>query len=216
VIGSPSAAIEAFGLAGGFGDSPAAHHGTLTRCSINTTFSSDVYTNWSYTVMVTPATLYQRLPALRQRDRRLAVVAAFAGFPLLNIGYATLVTTGIIPGMVWAPIAVALFVITIVGLVAIYGWGQGRITEQRDQLDERQRAMVDRALVTGYGALTTAIVVILGVVALYLSFVGPITLDMVTLTPWIIAVALYVPFLPFAALAWIEADAPADDDASLH
>ena len=76
--------------------------------------------------------------------------------------------------------------------------------------------MVDRALVTGYGVLTTAIVVILGVVALYLSFVGPITLDMTTLTPWIIAVALYVPFLPFAALAWIEADAPADDDASLH
>ena len=39
---------------------------------------------------------------------------------------------------------------------------------------------------------------------------------MTTLTPWIIAVALYVPFLPFAALAWIEADAPADDDAPLH
>ena len=166
--------------------------------------------------MVTPAALYQRLPALRQRDRRLAVVAAFAGFPLLNLSYATLVTTGVIPGMVWAPIAVALFVITIVGLVAIYGWGQGRITERRDQLDERQRAMVDRALVTGYGVLTTAIVVVLGVLALYLSFVGPITLDMTGLTPWIIAVALYVPFLPFAALAWIEADAPADDDAPVH
>ena len=27
---------------------------------------------------------------------------------------------------------------------------------------------------------------------------------MTILTPWIIAVALYVPFLPFAALAWIE------------
>ena len=76
--------------------------------------------------------------------------------------------------------------------------------------------MVDRALVTGYGVLTTAIVVILAVLALYLSFIGPITLDMTTLTPWIIAVALYVPFLPFAALAWIEADAPRDDDAPVH
>ena len=166
--------------------------------------------------MVTPATLYQRLPALRQRDRRVAVVCAFAGFPLLNIGYSTLVATGVIPSAVWAPIALALFAITIVGLVAIYGWGQGRITERRDELDERQRAMVDRALVTGYGVLTTAIVVILAVVALYLSFIGPITLDMTTLTPWIIAVALYVPFLPFAALAWIEADAPADDDAPVR
>ena len=166
--------------------------------------------------MVTPATLYQRLPSLRQRDRRIAVGAAFVGFPLLNIGYATLVATGVIASAIWAPIAVALFAITLVGLVAIYGWGQGRITERRDQLDERQRAMLDRALVTGYGALTTAIVVILAVLALYLSFIGPITLDMTSLTPWIIAVALYVPFLPFAALAWIEADAPADDDDPLH
>ena len=165
--------------------------------------------------MVKPATLYGRLPALRQRDRRLAVVAAFAGFPLLNAGYTALVAPGLIPGTIWAPIAVALFAMTIVGLVAIYGWGQGRITEPRDGLDERQRAMVDRALVTGYGVLTTAIVVILAVVALYLSFIGPITIDMTGLTPWIIAVALYVPFLPFAALAWIEADVPADDDLSV-
>jgi hypothetical protein len=64
--------------------------------------------------------------------------------------------------------------------------------------------------------LTTAIVVLLGIVGLYLSFVGPITLDMTTFTPWVIAVALYVPFLPFAALAWIEPDPPADDDAPVH
>jgi hypothetical protein len=166
--------------------------------------------------MVTPAALYQRLPSLRQRDRRIAVAAAFAGFPLLNVGYTTLVAPGVISATIWAPIALALFGTTILGLVAIYGWGQGRITERREQLDERQRAMVDRALVTGYGVLTTAIVVILAVLALYLSFIGPITLDMTTLTPWIIAVALYVPFLPFAALAWIEADAPRDDDAPAH
>jgi hypothetical protein len=166
--------------------------------------------------MVTPAALYQRIPSLRQRDRRVAVVAAFAGFPLLNLGYATLVATGMIPGAIWGPIAIVLFAMTILGILAIYGWGQGRITERRDQLDERQQAMVDRALITGYGALTTAIVLILAAIALCLSFIGPITIDMTTLTPWIIAVALYVPFLPFAALAWIEADAPADDDAPLH
>jgi hypothetical protein len=143
-------------------------------------------------------------------------VAAFAGFPLLNVGYATLVATGIMSSTIWAPIAVTLFAITIVGVVAIYGWGQGRITAHRDELDERQRAMLDRAFITGYGALTTAIVLILGVVALYLSFIGPITIDMTTFTPWVIAVALYVPFLPFAALGWIEADAPVDDDATLH
>lgn len=161
--------------------------------------------------MVTPATLYQRLPSLRQRQRRILVVAAFVGFPLLNLGYATLVATGILPNAVWGPIAIALFAVTIVGLLAIYGWGQGRISDRRDELDERQRAMLDRALIAGYGALTTAIVALLAVMALYLSFVGTITIDMAGLTPWVIAVALYVPFLPFAALAWIEADAPLDD-----
>ena len=168
--------------------------------------------NWRRIVMVTPATLYQRLLSLRQRQRRVLVVAAVAGFPLLNVGFARLVATGILPGAVWGPVAIALFAITLIGVVAIYGWGQGRITERRDDLDERQRAMLDRALITGYGALTTVIVVILGALALYLSFVGPITIDMTSLTPWVIAVALYVPFLPFAALAWIGADAPADDD----
>src|SRR5262245_2937791 len=162
--------------------------------------------------MVTPATVYQRLPSLRQRERRIAVVAAFAGFPLLNLGYATLVASGIIPTAIWGPVAIALFAITIVGVLAIYRWGQGRITERRDELDERQRAMLDRALVTAYGVLTTAIVILLGVLALYLSFIGPITVDMGNLTPWVIAVALYVPFLPFATLAWIEADTPTDDD----
>jgi hypothetical protein len=124
----------------------------------------------------------------------------------------TLVANGVIPTAIWGPIAIALFAITIVGLLAIYGWGQGRISDRRDELDERQRAMLDRALITGYGTLTTAIVALLAVMALYLSFVGPIRIDMTGLTPWVIAVALYVPFLPFAALAWIEADAPADDD----
>jgi hypothetical protein len=168
--------------------------------------------NWSRIVMVTPATLYQRLPSLRRRQRRIAVVGAFVGFPLLNIGYVTLVANGVIPTAIWGPIAIALFAVTIVGLLAIYGWGQGRISDRRDELDERQRAMLDRALIAGYGALTTAIVALLGVMALYLSFVGPITIDMTGLTPWVIAVALYVPFLPFAALAWIEEDAPLDDE----
>jgi hypothetical protein len=149
---------------------------------------------------------------MRQRERRIAVVGAFAGFPLLNLGYAALVTTGILSSRIWGPVAIVLFAITLVGIVAIYGWGRGRMSERRGQLDERQRAMVDRALITGYGALTTVIVLILGGLALYLSFVGPITLDMTGLNAWIIAVALYVPFLPFAALAWIEPDAPADDE----
>ena len=41
--------------------------------------------------MATPATLYRRLPTLDQRRRRIAVVAAFVGFPAVLVGYALLV-----------------------------------------------------------------------------------------------------------------------------
>ena len=35
---------------------------------------------------------------------------------------------------------------------------------------------------------------------------------MATLTPILIAAGVFVPLLPFAALAWIEPDAPRGDD----
>lgn len=162
--------------------------------------------------MVTPATLYRRLPSMSQRARRSAVIAAFGGFPLQAVGYAVLVAPGRFPVLLWAPISVALFSATLIGVVAIYGYGQGRI-DRRERLDERQRTMVDRALIVGYSALTTIVVLIVGIVAVYLSFVGPLTIEMAAFTPWVIAIGLYVPFLPFAALAWIEPDVPRDDEA---
>ena len=161
--------------------------------------------------MATRASWFQRLPLLDQRRRRLAVVAAFSGFPLVFIGYATLVATGILPTAAWGVIVVVLFGMTIVGLVTVYGYGRGR-TGDAGLLDERQQAMLDRALVVGYGAVITFAVLVLGGVALYLSFVGPITITMNELGPIALAVALYLPLLPFAALAWIEPDVPADDD----
>jgi hypothetical protein len=162
--------------------------------------------------MVTPASLYRRMPATRRRTRRFLVIAALVGFPLQQIGYLLLVANGLLPTIVWGPVSIVLFSATIVGVVAIYGFGQGRM-DRRERLDERQRQMVDRALITSYTVLTTVIVAVAGMLAVYLSFVGPLQLDMLGLTPWVIAIGLYVPFLPFAALAWIEPDAPADDEA---
>jgi hypothetical protein len=162
--------------------------------------------------MASPASLFQRLPLLPQRRRRIAVLAAFLGFPLQIAGYQALVAPGRIPsGPLWGAISIVLFSATIVGVAVIYGWGQGRMGD-RGPLDERQRAMTDRALIVSYGVVTTAFAIGLGVIALYLSFVGPLTVDMIDLTPVIVAAALYLPVLPFAALAWIEPDAPGDDD----
>jgi hypothetical protein len=160
--------------------------------------------------MVTPYSLYRRLPTMRQRSRRIAAIAAVAGFPLVLIGYSTLIETGRMSTALWAPIAIALFSTTLVGVLAVYGYGQGRM-DHRERLDERQRIMIDRALVLSYSVLTTLIVAISGCLAFYLSIVGSLRLDMGVLTSWFIAIGLYVPFLPFAALAWIEPDAPVDD-----
>jgi hypothetical protein len=160
-------------------------------------------------MMVTPARLYRRMPEARQRSRRILVVAAFSGFPLQIIG--SRFATGEVLSVLWAPITIALFSATIVGAIALYGYGQGRM-DRRDRLDERQRSLLDQALVVSYGVLTTVIVIIAGVLAIYLSLVGPIQLEMAALTPWLIAIGVYVPLLPFAALAWIEPDAPSDDD----
>ena len=107
--------------------------------------------------MATPAALYRRLPSLSRRARRLAVVAAFGGFPLQLLGYALLVEPGRLSSAVWAPISIVLLAVTFVGIVAVYGYGQGRL-DRREVLDERQRTMADRALVVSYGVVTTVIV----------------------------------------------------------
>jgi hypothetical protein len=162
--------------------------------------------------MATPATLFRRLPSLSQRSRRIAVVGAFGGFPLQILGYTYLVEPGRISSLLWVPLSIALFSATVVGLIAVGGYAQGRF-DRRGKYDERQRAMVDRAFIVSYGVLTTLIVAVAGIIAVYASFIGPVVLEMTTFSPWLIAVAVYIPFLPLAALAWIEPDAPHDDEA---
>lgn len=164
--------------------------------------------------MVSPVlTLFRQIPTSRRRTRRLAVVAAFTGLPLQFLGYQTLVAPGRLSLSIWGPITIVLFAATLIGAIATYGFGQGRMGD-RSRLDERQRAMNDRALVISYGVVTTVVTLILGAVYLVASFVGPITFQMdATALSIAVAAGLYLPLLPFAALAWIEPDAPADDAA---
>jgi hypothetical protein len=163
--------------------------------------------------MVSPvSTLFRRIPSSRRRTRRLAVIGAFTGIPLQFIGYETLVAPGRLGLAVWGPVTIALFAISLVGALATYAFGQGRMGD-RSRLDERQRAMNDRALVISYGVVTTVVTLVLGAIWLVASFVGPITIQMdATSLSVAVAVGLYLPLLPFASLAWIEPDAPADDD----
>ncbi|HEV7810931.1 MAG TPA: hypothetical protein VGO64_10045 [Candidatus Limnocylindrales bacterium] len=178
-------------------------------------------------MIASPLSFYRRLPSLRRTQRRVAVAAAFAGYPLLQIGYATLVApggvaTGAVATAIWTPIAIALFVLTLVGVFTVYGYARDRMVpgwfpffrnaaSDRHPLDERQRAMHDRSLVVSYRVLTIAVGLTIGAAAGVASN-EPIVLDFPALLPFIVVFALYVPFLPYAVLAWIEEDVPADED----
>lgn len=177
--------------------------------------------------MASPFSFYRRLPSLGRTERRIAVAAAFAGYPLLQIGYATLVAPGgvargDVSTTIWTPIAIALFALTLVGVFTVYGYARDRMApswfpflrnaaSDRHPLDERQRAMHDRSLVVSYRVLTLAVGLTIGAAAGVASN-EPIILDFPALLPFIIVFALYVPFLPYAVLAWIEEDLPADED----
>lgn len=161
--------------------------------------------------MASPVDLYRRLSHAPRRVRRLWVIGAFAGYPLVIVGYARLVQPGYLPTAIWAPIAIVLMSLTIVGCFATYGFAGGRIGS-REHLDERERAMSDRATVLSYGIVTTVLVAALAWLALT-AYGEPLVISMEALTPILIAAGVFVPLLPFAVLAWIEPDAPADDDA---
>lgn len=161
--------------------------------------------------MASPLTIYRRLPATPRRLRRLTVIGTFAGYPLVALGYETLVAPGRVPTAIWAPVAVVLMAMTIVGIFVVYGFVGEQLRDRRE-LDERQRAMSDRALVLSYGVVTTIVLLALAALATATTLGGPFTIDLAMLTPVLISAGVFVPLLPFAALAWIEPDAPRDDD----
>ena len=161
-------------------------------------------------MMVSPQTIYRRLASTPRRIRRLTVIAAFAGYPLVLLGYGTLVEPGRVPVAIWAPFAIVLMGLTVVGCFATYGFTGDRM-RGRANLDERERAMNDRAIVLSYGVVTTVLVA--GLAWLVLAAYGdPVVIEMRALTPILIAVGVFVPLLPFAVLAWIEPDAVPDDE----
>ncbi len=159
--------------------------------------------------MATPLSIYRRLPLLARPLRRAAVVAAFGGLLLLVLGFLVVVEPGRLSTTVWAAIAVGLGALTLVGHIAVYGYGQGRMGYPTHPLDERQRATRDRALVLSYRVSSIAVGLALGAL-LGAALQGPLVIQSTTVAPVLIAAVLSLALLPFAALAWIEPDLPAD------
>ncbi len=161
-------------------------------------------------MMATTLSMGDRIRTFPRRTRRLLVLESFLGYPLLVAGYTFLVLTDRVSVALWAPVAIALMALSLIGVAMIYQWARPR-TEPAARLDERQRAMLDRAHVIAYGVLGTVVIVLSGALALVAAFDGPIVVTMEGLTPFLIALGLYLPILPSAILAWTERDPVTDD-----
>jgi len=154
--------------------------------------------------------LWRAIPGASRRTRRIWVVLAFAGFPLVNLGYLGLVQTGRLSQTVWAPIAIVLFAATLAGVFAIYGYARDRASMTAD-LDEREQRSRDEAWIGAYGFLSTVVVAGVAILVLIASGSGRVSIGMDVLTPVAIALGLYLPILPSAMLAWAEPDVASDD-----
>jgi hypothetical protein len=156
-------------------------------------------------------TFVRFMPRASRRLRRSLVAAAFLGFPLVNVGYVTLVAPGRLASAAWAPVSIALFAATLIGVVAIYGYARGRADMKAD-LDERQRQVRDQAWIHAYELLVLVVAAGVGALALVTSFGSPVTVGMNELSPVIVGIGLYLPLLPSATLTWSEPDLPADPE----
>jgi hypothetical protein len=156
------------------------------------------------------ARLWRAMPGASRRTRRIWVVLAFLGFPLVNVGYAALVEPGWLSRTIWAPIVIVLFGATLVGVFAIYGYARDKASMDAD-LDEREQRIRDQAWIHAYGFLATVVVAVVAIIALITSTSGPVTIGMEVIGPVGISLALYLPILPSAMLAWTEPDVVGDD-----
>ncbi|HLA16697.1 MAG TPA: hypothetical protein VJZ72_07325, partial [Candidatus Limnocylindrales bacterium] len=96
----------------------------------------------------------------------------FIAYPMLLIGYTSFVATGIIPTGLWAPVAIALMGLAVIGILVIYVYARDRAQLGAAGLDERQRQLATKAWAVSYGVLATVVAIGAGGAALYLSFEG--------------------------------------------
>jgi hypothetical protein len=151
-----------------------------------------------------------RLDRLSQRTRRLVVLATLTGLPAMYAWSSFWLGTSV-PNVIWGPISFVLIGLTAVGAIILYRYVRDRANLGAQTLDERQRLLRDRAWVLSYGALSTAIAVAVGVLAVFVLVLGrEVTLDGNLMSALALCVGVLIPLVPVAALAWLEPD-PLED-----
>lgn len=144
--------------------------------------------------------------------RRRGVLAAYGGlagwaaWSWLNLGYdpATWIKSGIFLAMAVHSVGLAVLASARVG-----AWKLANDSDAR--LDERQRAVRDRAFRCGYALLGGAVVLAASYLALALDFGWPLprSAGAIQLVIWTVVVATTT--IPTAVLAWTEPDPDPDD-----
>jgi hypothetical protein len=156
------------------------------------------------------AAFVRYLPRAPRRVRRAVVAIGFLGYPLLLIGYATLVVPNRLPPVVWAPFGIAGFAATIVAAFGVQSFR--RRVDRGSILDEREQQLRDQAWVDAYRILVVIIWIgLIGVGLLSIADAdGSLMISGTELALLVPAASLYLPLLPSAALMWREDDLPAD------
>ena len=141
--------------------------------------------------------------------RRVIAAASLLGLPAL-FAWLSLGQTPI-PGAVRELVSLMLTGICVVGGLFLYATTGDR-ANHRAQLDERQRMVLDQALVVAYGVLSAVVLVAVGIVGVLVLVMGKtLTVDATVMTGVASCAAVLIALLPVAALAWVEPERPAED-----
>jgi hypothetical protein len=151
-----------------------------------------------------------RIDRLSQRSRRFIAGATLLGLPAMFAWSQFWLGTSA-PSVLWGPISFVLIGITIVGSFILYRYVRHRADMPGAGLDERERQLRDRAWILSYKVLSLVVIVAIVVAGLMVFLLGQtIVIDATLVNALVLCVAVLLPVLPAAALAWIEPDMPVD------
>jgi hypothetical protein len=151
-----------------------------------------------------------RIDRLSQRSRRAVAAGTLIGLPAMFAWSAFWMGTTL-SSLVWGPVSFLLIGLTIVGSFVLYRYIRGRADMPGRNLDERERQMRDRAWILSYQVLSVVVIGAVVAVGISVFVLGrTVTLDADLVNALVLCVAVLLPVLPAAALAWIEPDALAD------
>ena len=148
----------------------------------------------------------KRIDHLPRRSRRVLAVATLLGLPAMFV-WSTYWMGTTVPNLIWGPVSFILIGATLVGSFMLYRYVRDRADLPGRALDERERSLRDRAWILSYqvlSAVVVAAVVVIGIAVFVFDRV--IALDAGLVNALVLSVAVLLPVLPAAALAWIEPD----------